>query len=175
MVSAESVPEPVDVPRPPAYAWDWLQRSRPVVERLARVLTGRPAGRDLVVAVRRSFATDPLVRDAVLRTVSEVAFRDRVPRRRPPGASWDRGLVWWAATLVGSTPTEYDRGGRTAVEQPPLFGDEPPTPPTVERRVVVAALRGLLAEAVGDQIPAAAVRQLVAHLDGGDARPRRAR
>lgn len=168
-MTAQSAPGPVDVPRPPAYAWDWLQRSRPVVDRLARVLTGRPPAAGFVQAVRRSFADDPLVRDAVLDVIADVAFRGRVPRARPPGASWDRGLVWWAATLVGRPPAEYDRAAHAPVDQPELFApDDPAEPPplSVERRALIEALRGLLAERTGDQVPAAAVRQLIAQLEG---------
>jgi hypothetical protein len=147
----------------PAYAWDWLQRSRPVVERLADVLTGQRPRAGFVDAVRRSYAEDPLVRDAVHSVVSDVAFRGRVPPRRPPGASWDRGLVWWAATLAGRAPDEYaERAAR--VEQPALFG-EPVQAPTSERAALIAALRDLLAHQTGDQVPAAAVRQLIAHLE----------
>lgn len=147
----------------PGYAWDWLQRSRPVVERLADVLTGQPPRSGFVDAVRRSYGEDPLVRDAVHTVVSEVAFRGRVPSRRPPGASWDRGLVWWAATLAGRAPDEYaDRAA--PVEQPALFGDAPVVPPS-ERAALIAALRDLLAQRTGDQVPAAAVRQLIAHLE----------
>jgi hypothetical protein len=147
----------------PGYAWDWLQRSRPVVERLADVLTGQRPRAGFVDAVRRSYAEDPLVRDAVHTVVSEVAFRGRVPGRRPPGASWDRGLVWWAATLAGRAPEEYTEGA-APVEQPALFGD-PAAAQTSDRAVLIAALRDLLAQGTGDQIPAAAVRQLVAHLE----------
>jgi hypothetical protein len=135
----------------PAYAWDWLQRSRPVVERLADVLTGQRPRAGFVDAVRRSYAEDPLVRDAVHSVVSDVAFRGRVPPRRPPGASWDRGLVWWAATLAGRAPDEYAERAAQA--------------PTSERAALIAALRDLLAHQTGDQVPAAAVRQLIAHLE----------
>ncbi|HSJ45067.1 MAG TPA: hypothetical protein VK923_10330 [Euzebyales bacterium] len=147
----------------PAYAWDWLQRSRPVVEQLADVLTGQRPRAGFVDAVRRSYAKDPLVRDAVHSVVSDVAFRGRVPPRRPPGASWDRGLVWWAATLAGCAPDDYaERAAR--VDQPTLFG-EPVQAPASERAALIAALRDLLALRIGDQVPAAAVRQLIAHLE----------
>lgn len=161
-MAAEPAPGHRDVRDAPGYAWDWLQRSRPVVERLADVLTGQRPRQGFVDAVRRSYTDDPLVRDAVHSVVSEVAFRGRVPPRRPPGASWDRGLVWWAATLTGRDPDEYaDRADR--VEQPALFGDAP-APPS-ERAALIAALRDLLAHSTGDQIPVAAVRQLIAHLE----------
>jgi hypothetical protein len=145
----------------PGYAWDWLQRSRPVVERLADVLTGQRPRAGFVEAVRRSYAEDPLVRDAVHSVVAEVAFRGRVPSRRPPGASWDRGLVWWAATLAGRAPDEYAERA-APVEQPALFTD---AAPRSERAALIAALRDLLAQRTGDQVPAAAVRQLIAHLE----------
>lgn len=153
----------------PGYAWDWLQRSRPVVERLADVLTGQRPSAGFVEAVRRSYTEDLLVRDAVHTVVSEVAFRGRVPSRRPPGTSWDRGLVWWAATLAGREPDEYTERA-AEVEQPALFGDAAPAQAS-ERTMLIAALRDLLAQRTGDQIPAAAVRQLIAHLER-DTEPR---
>lgn len=162
-MSAEPAPEPVELPAVPAHAWDWLQRSRPVVERLADVLTGQPPRPGFVQAVRRSFAEDPLVRDAVCSVIATVAFRDRVPTSRPAGVSWDRGLVWWAAMLAGRTPEDYARPV-AAVEQPALFAPEPAAAPT-ERQVVIAALRDLLAHRTGDQVPAAAVRQLIHELE----------
>lgn len=147
----------------PGYAWDWLQRSRPVVERLADVLTGQRPRPGFVDAVRRSYAEDHLVRDAVHSVVSDVAFRGRVPSQRPPSVSWDRGLVWWAATLAGRAPDEYaERAAQ--VEQPALFGEAVPAP-TSERAALIAALRDLLAHRTGDQVPAAAVRQLIAQLE----------
>lgn len=164
-MSAEPAADSGRAPRVPAYAWDWLQRSRPIVERLASVLTGQRPRQGFVQAVRRSFAQDPLVRDAVFDVVAEVAFRGRVPAVRPPGASWDRGLVWWAATLVGRSVTEYEDDGR-AVDQPRLFGDQPSGPPA-DRDALVRVLRGLLTQAHGDQIPASAVRQLIAQLERG--------
>ena len=137
--------------------------TRPVVERLADVLTGQRPRAGFVDAVRRSYAEDPLVRDAVHSVVADVAFRGRVPSRRPPGASWDRGLVWWAATLSGRSVHDYEhRAG--GMEQPQLF-DGPDAAPVDDRRTLVRALRALLAAAEGDQIPAAAVRQLLAQLE----------
>jgi hypothetical protein len=150
----------------PAYAWGWLQRSRPVVERLADVLTGQPPRAGFVDAVRRSYVDDALVRDAVHGVVAEVAFRGRVPPRRPAGVSWDRGLMWWAATLVGLRPEEYTVPP-AAVEQPALFAEVEEPAAGSERAALIAALEDLLAQRTGDQIPAAAVRQLLAHLRRG--------
>jgi hypothetical protein len=146
----------------PGYAWDWLQRSRPVVEALANLLTGRPPQAGFVQAVRRSFADDPLVRDAVHGVVADIAFNGRVPQSRPPGVSWDRGLVWWAATLAGRSVAEYEDVGQ-AVDQPQLFPEA--TQAGAERRALVHELRELLVHSDGDQIPASAVRQLIARLE----------
>jgi hypothetical protein len=166
-MTAQPAHNPTAFPRVPGYAWDWLQRSRPVVEALAVVLTGRPPGSGFVQAVRRSFATDELVRDAVLGVVADVAFRGRVPTSRPAGASWDRGLVWWAATLAGRSVADYEEQSQT-VDQPRLFGEQTPAA-GIERRVLIQALRELLLHSDGDQIPAAAVRQLIARLAEGAA------
>lgn len=163
-MAAQPAPEPADALIVPGHAWDWLQRSRPVVERLADVLTGRPPKPGFVQAVRRSFADDPLVRDAVYAVIAEVAFRGRVPSHRPPGASWDRGLVWWAATLTGRSPWEYTEEP-VAVDQPALFADVTDGGAPSERRALIAALHQLLAQSSGDQVPASAVRQLIAHLE----------
>jgi hypothetical protein len=154
----------VEPPAVPGYAWDWLQRSRPVVERLADVLTGQPPRPGFVQAVRRSFGDDPLVRDAVCSVIADIAFRGRVPTARPAGVSWDRGLVWWAALLAGRSPDDYARP-TASVEQPALFASEVSAP--TERQVVIAALRDLLAHRTGDQVPAAAVRQLIHQLEQG--------
>ena len=162
-MAAEPAPRSPDAREVPGYAWDWLQRSRPVVERLADVLTGQRPRAGFVDAVRRSYTEDPLVRDAVHSVVSDAAFRGRVPARRPPGASWDRGLVWWAATIAGRAPDEYAERA-VEVEQPALFGEALPTPSS-ERVALIGALRDLLAHRTGDQVPAAAVRQLIAHLE----------
>jgi hypothetical protein len=161
-VTAEPAPDPPQVPRVPGYAWDWLQRSRPVVEALAALLTGQPPRAGFVQAVRRSFADDQLVRDAVYSVVADVAFHGRVPQARPPGVSWDRGLVWWAATLAGRSVTQYEDVGHV-VDQPQLFSE--PTPAGSERRVLIQELRELLLHSDGDQIPASAVRQLIARLE----------
>lgn len=168
-MSAQPAHDPTASPRVPGYAWDWLQRSRPIVEALAVVLTGRSPGPGFVQAVRRSFATDELVRDAVLGVVADVAFRGRVPASRPPGASWDRGLVWWAATLAGRSVADYEEQGQ-AVDQPRLFGEQAASGAGSERRLLVQALRELLLHSAGDQIPATAVRQLIARLEEGAGR-----
>ena len=165
-MAAEPTPDHSPSLRVPGYAWDWLQRSRPVVAALAMVLTGQPPRPGFVQAVRRSFAEDDLVRDAVFDVVADVAFRGRVPSSRPPGASWDRGLVWWAATLSGRSVADYEDDGRP-VDQPQLFAD---TAPPTDAAALVRALRELLAASEGDQIPAAAVRQLIAQLEQRAAR-----
>lgn len=163
-VAAEPASASDRVPAVPRYAWDWVQRSRPIVDQLAEVLTGRPPRQGFVDALRRSFAEDPLVRDAVLSVIGDVAFRGRVPPRRPPGVSWDRGLVWWAAALVGRTPREY-AAPPAPVDQPTLFTDATSGAAGSERTALTAALRDLLAHHTGDQVPAAAIRQLIAQLD----------
>ena len=160
-MAAEPTPDHPPTPRVPGYAWDWLQRSRPVVEGLASALTGQPPRAGFVQAVRRSFPEDPLVRDAVYDVVAQVAFRGRVPRSRPPGTSWDRGLVWWAATLSGRSVADYEDQARP-VEQPRLFGEPAPVH---DAATLVRALRELRAAGDGDQVPAAAVRQLIAQLE----------
>jgi hypothetical protein len=165
-MTAEPARVPAPPPRVPGYAWDWLQRSRPVVEALAEVLTGQPPRSGFVQAVRRSFATDELVRDAVFSVVADAAFRGRVPTSRPPGASWDRGLVWWAATLAGRTVADYEDRDQ-GVEQPRLFAEQAVGGPGAERRALIQALRELLVHSDGDQIPATAVRQLIAKLEEG--------
>lgn len=165
-MAAEPVPdEPVDVRTVPGYAWDWVQRSRPIVNQLAEVLTGQPPRHGFVDAVRRSYAQDPLVRDAVLSVIATAAFRGRVPSARPPGVSWDRGLVWWAATLAGCTPQEFTQPG-VEIDQPALF-TAPAGTGTSERAALIAALHDLLAHTTGDQVPASAIRQLIAHLQHG--------
>lgn len=162
-MAAEPAPDPAAVRAVPRYAWDWLQRSRPIVERLAEVLTGQPPKPGFVDAVRRSFAEDQLVRDAVHSVIAEIAFRGRVPGVRPPGVSWDRGLVWWASSLAGRPPEAF-AAEPTHVDQPPLFGDTARSV-AAERRAVISALQDLLAQSTGDQVPASAIRQLIAHLE----------
>lgn len=163
-MAAQPAPDPMPTRVVPGYAWDWVQRSRPVVERLADVLTGRPPRPGFVQAVRRSFSDDPLVQDAVFGVVADVAFGGRVPTSRPPGTSWDRGLVWWAAALVGRSPADFEHN-EAAVDQPTLFGDDDAHTLSRERRALVLALRQVLGASDGGQIPADAVRQLIADLE----------
>jgi len=121
-VSAEPVP-----PRPPkvpAYAWSWLQRSRPVLGEVARRLTGAGPGPGFADELRRRWDDDPFVRGVLLDVVADVAFSGRVPRHRPPGASWDRGLTWWAAVLAGTTPQAF--AAPQATTQRPLFPEASP-------------------------------------------------
>lgn len=170
--------------RPPSYAWAWLQRSRPVLTEVAQRLTGGPAGPGFVDDLKARYADDAFTRDVVNATVADVAFGGRVPDRRPPGASWDRGLIWWAAALAGASPPDFERRPAGAVEQRPLFGAaEPPSPPagldreardravarlavrSPERAALVARLRDVLAHADGDQVPAGAVRALLEELE----------
>lgn len=170
-------------PRVPAYAWSWLQRSRPVLVEAAQRLTGTPPGPGFVEALRVRFDTDPFTRDVVVGVVADVAFNGRVPTHRPPGASWDRGLTWWAAAIAGTTPAQFEARTAPAVTQRRLFGgeeDQQPPPargpasgprrraPSAERRMLVQSLRELLRASDGDMIPAAGVRQLLATLDQGD-------
>lgn len=172
--------------RPPAHAWAWLQRSRPVVNEAAQRLTGQPPQQGFVDELRAAFDDDPFTRDVLIATVADVAFGGRVPDRRPPGASWDRGLIWWAAALAGTTPAEFDARSRDSAEQRPLFAAADDSDvrhrgqmgaarsATVarlavrapERAALAARLRDLLAQADGDQVPTAAVRDLLAELDG---------
>lgn len=165
-------------PRVPSYAWAWLQRSRPVVDEIARRLTGGPPTPDFLSDLRERFETDPFTRDVVIAVVAEVAFNGRVPSRRPAGTSWDRGLTWWAATIAGVTLAEFEaRPPTESAAQRRLFDDaqhQPlpsrrggPTPSGAEREraALAAALRDLLDSAEGDQVPASAVRQLLAWLE----------
>ncbi len=174
-------------PRVPGYAWTWFQRSRPVVVEAARRLTGRPPSPGFVDDLRAAFSNDRFTRDVVIGVVADVAFSGRVPTRRPPGASWDRGLTWWAAALAGTTPAEFEsRSGAPVPSQHRLFDTgataQPQPDPaglterarrhaaqrlaqSPERAALAAALRELLESAESDQIPASAVRQLLAQLE----------
>lgn len=186
-MTAEQVPR--RVPRPPAYAWAWLQRSRPVVQALSERLTGGPPSPQFVDELRAAFPEDPFVHAVVIDTIAEVAFAGRIPRRRPAGVQWDRGLSWWAATLSGVSRQVFERSVPVSAEQVELFptgrrrdvaADEtetPPVPPersatprpspvvTLERRRVANALRALLQASDGDAVPASAVRQLLHDLE----------
>lgn len=115
---------PDDLPPVPGYAWAWLQRSRPVLTEVAQRLTGGPPSTAFWDDLRDRFVADAFTRQIVADVVVEVAFGGAVPPRRPPGASWDRGLTWWGATLVGCTPGEYsattDHSAQTVLfEAPP--------------------------------------------------------
>jgi hypothetical protein len=176
-VSAAEVPAE-RLPKVPSYAWSWLQRSRPVLLEAARRLTGAGPGPGFADDLRQRWERDPFVRGVLLDVIAEVAFSGRVPRSRPPGASWDRGLTWWAATLAGLSPQDYDarRGG--ALDQRALFDGAgsgaaavapadpgPPLTASHERRALAAALRELLRAGDGEHIPADAVRRLLADLE----------
>ncbi len=180
MEASHPSPSPVRVP---GYAWAWLQRSRPVLVELAQRLTGAPPSPGFVEDLRATFERDPFVRGILADVVAEVAFRGRVPRRRPPGAHWDRGLTWWAATLAGVSLTEFDHprtAGAQRSAQPALFAGpheqqpagpvpgerRPPLlPVSSERAAFAEALRSLLDQAEAGVIPVAGVRQLLASLE----------
>lgn len=161
-----------DFPRVPAYAWSWLQRSRPVVAEVSRRLTGGPPTPGFVVDLQERFAQDPFTRDVVVAVIAEVAFKGRIPRRRPAGASWDRGLTWWAAAIAGTSPAQFEaRAG--AAEQSRLFpveaGAPRPAPgrgrgPTAERAALIAALRELVRTSDGRSVPVAAIQRLIEQL-----------
>jgi hypothetical protein len=176
-------------PRVPGYAWTWFQRSRPVVVEAAERLTGTAPGPGFVDDLRVAFEQDPFTRDIVIGVVADIAFGGRAPGQRPPGASWDRGLTWWAAALAGATPAEFEsRAGAPVASQHRLFDaggdDREPDPQGLqaaarrrlgprlarspERAALAAALRELLAASEADQVPAAAVRQLLAQLEGDE-------
>ena len=185
-------PAPGRAPRVPAHAWAWLQRSRPVLAEVSAQLYGAPPDAGTLDRLRRDHADDPFVRDVVARVVCDVAFGGRVPRRRPPGATWDRGLVWWAAHLAGSTPEGFEaRATPPHVEQATLFAEPAaarpqrrasesdrtgggvarglagsPTTGLIDRAAVATALREVLAAGDGEQVPAAALRQLLVQLEG---------
>lgn len=177
---AEPVPPlPADgpriFPRVPAYAWSWLQRSRPVLAEVARRLTGGPPPAGFVDTLTERFAADPFTRDVVVATIADVAFNGRIPRYRPAGVSWDRGLSWWAAAIAGISPQAFEAGPTDAV-QSRLFGveDRPPPRPAPasarrtaasERAAMAGALRDLLRTTPGDSVPVSAIRQLLASLE----------
>lgn len=186
----ERVPGSHAFPRVPAYAWAWLQRSRPVVAEAAERLTGEAPTAAFVEQLRQRAEVDVFTRDVLVGVIADVAFGGRLPQRRPSGVSWDRGLTWWAALIAGSTPAEFESTATRSAEQGRLFGpdagkeeqrEEPRggatgrAPPhwrassasASERRMVVAGLRELLASTEGDQVPVVAVRQLLAQLESG--------
>lgn len=180
------------LPRPPPYAWDWLQRSRPVVQALAQRLTGSAPTPAFLDELRGAYNDDRFVHAVVVDTVAEVAFGGRIPSRRPPGTTWDRGLSWWAAMLGGQTRREFEDAGEPVGQQSSLFttpgtrgadpadaaaGTQPhghlltraKTRPsavaTLERRRIAYALRGLIAAAGASDISTDAVRQLIHDLE----------
>lgn len=180
---ADPPPVPPRLPRVPAYAWAWLQRSRPVLDEVARRLTGQPASTRFLDDLREQAASDAFVADVLIGAVADVAFNGRIPTRRPPGTSWDRGLTWWAAVIAGTTPGEFEaRSAYPSARQHALFAGAPSagpsparTPPvatvprtglSAERAALAASLRQLLGTAEGDHIPVSAVRQLLAELEG---------
>jgi hypothetical protein len=165
-------------PRVPAYAWSWLQRSRPVLVEVSKRLDGGLPGPGFVETLQERFAHDAFVRDVLISCIADVAFNGRIPRSRPPGVSWDRGLIWWAATLAGTTPDAFEATSPPVV-QSRLFGIEDPPPrrrsplsaparrSSSERTVVIAALTELLAAEQDGAVPAAAVRALLEQLKRG--------
>lgn len=170
-------------PRVPAYAWDWLQRSRPVLVEAADRLVGEPPSQAFLEHLRQRFDADPFTRSVLIDVIADVAFNGRVPQRRPAGASWDRGLTWWAAALAGVSRAEFEARSHAEAAQRALFAPpaaEPPAsgpsparrhdgPPlfrgSAERRALAAALRELVERSQGGQIPVSAVRQLLAQLE----------
>ena len=170
--------QPRPFPRVPAYAWAWFQRSRPVVHEAAQRLAGTAPGAGFVEGLREAFEADAFTRGVVIDVVADVAFSGRVPNRRPAGASWDRGLTWWAAALAGTTVEEFEaRSAGPSAAQRPLFevgedehaGRARSRPrrrqPSAERIALARTLRELLASSDGDQVPASAIRQLIAQLE----------
>ena len=167
-----------EFPRVPAHAWSWLQRSRPVLLEVARRLTGGPPPPGFVDTLRERFAEDAFTRDVVVGAIADAAFNGRIPRHRPAGASWDRGLTWWAAAIAGVTPEAFEAAGPNVV-QSRLFGVEERQPAprpasrggssrrTVagERAALAASLRELLRTADRDSISTSAIRQLLAQLE----------
>ncbi len=167
-------------PRVPAHAWAWLQRSRPVLAEAADRLTGGPPTAGFVRDLSERFPTDAFTRDVLVGVIADVAFGGRPPQRRPAGASWDRGLTWWAAAIAGATAEEFESRSAPPVAQRALFGadEAPPAPPapspfplprvpSADRVMLVAGLRDLLDASDGDCVPVTAVRQLLATLEQG--------
>lgn len=177
---------PPTFPRVPAYAWAWLQRSRPVLAEVARRLTGAPPTGGFVEHLQERFGQDAFTRDVVIGAIADIAFNGRIPRHRPVGASWDRGLTWWAAAIAGVTPEQFD-AALPPVVQTRLFGveDRPPSTPrrrtgsprsaSGERAALIAALRELLRTAEGDMVPSSAIIELLRQLEGPHSAERRDR
>ena len=173
---------PRQFPRVPAYAWSWLQRSRPVLVEASQRLTGGPPPPGFVDDLRERFDADAFTRDVVVGVIADVAFNGRIPRHRPAGASWDRGLTWWGAAIAGVTPEAFEATPPPVV-QSRLFGvEEQSSRPagaqrststtsrrsaTSERAALAGALRDLLRTAQGNSVPADSVRQLLAQLEQG--------
>ena len=165
------------MPRVPAYAWSWLQRSRPVLQEAAQRLTGGPPPEGFVDDLRERFATDEFTRNVVVAVIADVAFNGRILRHRPAGASWDRGLTWWAAAIAGTTPEEFETAGPDVV-QSRLFGvEEQPSAPrrrpvtgvrkaaSGDRPMLAEALRNLVRSARDGQVPVASIQALLAQLE----------
>ena len=159
--------------RVPAYAWSWVQRSRPVLQALADRFAGGAPDPHLLERLRDEVADDPFVATIMLDVVSDVAFHGRPPARRPAGVSWDRGLTWWAATLVGLQVGEYC--GSSVTDQPSLFAEPPrvvstrarSSPLAVPSRHTLIELTEALQLLVGrhpEHIPTDAVRALLGGL-----------
>lgn len=167
-------------PRVPAHAWSWLQRSRPVVVEAAQRLTGKAPEAGFVDHLREQFEADPFTRDVLVDVIADVAFSGRIPRRRPAGASWDRGLIWWAAAIAGMTVEEFEASSQPVV-QSRLFGVEEQPPAAArrsasrsrgprgavasERTMVAAMLRELLNTAEDGRVPVTAVEHVLAQLE----------
>jgi hypothetical protein len=164
---------PVQVP---AYAWSWLQRSRPVLAAAAQRLTGGPPDSGFLEQLRASYLADPFTRAVLADVIAEVAFGGRVPTSRPAGMSWDRGLTWWASVLSGVPADRFDVPSPQGAQRR-LFDDgtaeREPSPPAApahappisrERRALAEALRDLIRTS-GESVPASALRQLADTLD----------
>ena len=150
----------------PAYAWTWLQRSRPVLAAAAERLTGGPPAATFLDDLRAAYETDPFTRAILADVIVEVAFAGRVPAARPGESAWDRGLEWWAAALGGRTPPAFQQQALFDAAVAPAR----PRPVSRERRALAAALRELVRSCGGEQVPASAVRQLAEALDPTDGR-----
>lgn len=120
-------------PPVPGYAWDWLQRSRPVLSAAAVRLTGGVPSAGFVDRLREDFATDAFTQQVLIDVVAEVAFAGRVPTANPAAATWDRGLRWWAAALAGVSPSVFDEPAPT-MDQGALFDLQAQPEPLPRRR-----------------------------------------